>query len=108
MKLYGNIKSERATKGQGGNDFLEVEILNANQDIVATIKVLPGSGGKAEITISHDSALADIATGEVNKKCECTDPLCAKCLLLNCQDDECKVHPLAKKMEFREMYKNRK
>jgi hypothetical protein len=42
------------------------------------------------------------------KKCGCKDPLCAKCLLLNCQDDGCETHPITKKLEFRQMYKNRK
>ena len=26
MKLYASVTSERATKGQGGNDFLTIEI----------------------------------------------------------------------------------
>lgn len=27
MKLYANVSSERASKGQGGNRFLEIELL---------------------------------------------------------------------------------
>ena len=106
MKLYGNIKSERASKGQGGNDYLEVEILNANKDVVATVKVSPDDSGKVKLFISNNPKLADVFLVD-RKECKCVDPMCAKCLLVNCQDDDCEVHPLSKKKEFREMYKNR-
>lgn len=33
MKLYGNITSEKGTKGQGGNDYLDIEITTPNQQI---------------------------------------------------------------------------
>jgi len=108
MKLYGNIKSERATKGQGGNEFLEIEILNSDQAEIASIRVIPCENGIAKISVINDKNLSNIELKEKSKKCECQDPLCAKCLLANCQDDNCKFHPLAKKKEFREMYKNRK
>mgnify|MGYP001608526443 CR=1 FL=1 len=29
---------------------------------------------------------------EKNKKCRCTDPSCAKCLGVNCQDKNCHTH----------------
>lgn len=32
MKLYATIKSERASKGQGGNNFLEIEIKVQDRD----------------------------------------------------------------------------
>lgn len=32
MKLYGKISSERATKGQGGNDYLDIVINDENKE----------------------------------------------------------------------------
>lgn len=32
------------------------------------------------------------------KKCLCDEPLCAKCLGVNCEDDNCKVHSFGDKL----------
>lgn len=32
MKLYATVASERATKGQGGNDFIENKIFTTNRE----------------------------------------------------------------------------
>lgn len=40
-------------------------------------------------------------------KCKCDDPLCAKCLLLNCKDNNCLTHTTEQKLKFREYYNNR-
>lgn len=39
MKIYGKIKSERAEKGQGGNDFLEIQIAKEDQKVIAMLNV---------------------------------------------------------------------
>lgn len=44
---------------------------------------------------------------EEGKKCNCDDSICTKCLLVNCEDDNCEVHPIDKKIDFREKYKHR-
>ncbi len=41
-------------------------------------------------------------------KCLCEDSQCAKCLLINCKDENCKVHTKERKEKFRESYANRK
>lgn len=41
------------------------------------------------------------------KKCLCEDENCAKCLLVNCTDVGCKIHPESKKIEFRNRYEKR-
>ena len=41
MKLYATITSERATKGQGGNDYLQINIFDSNQICRGTIEILP-------------------------------------------------------------------
>ena len=104
MKLYGTIKSERAEKGQGGNEYLEIEISNESREEIALIKVIPGNKNKIIFSINDD--LAELEEGKA-EACKCTDALCAKCLLLNCKDRDCKIHPEKKKKEFREMYKKR-
>jgi len=35
------------------------------------------------------------------KKCLCTNPDCRKCLQINCQDEDCKIHTKEKKNKFR-------
>lgn len=34
-------------------------------------------------------------------KCECNNPICAKCLSVNCQDDNCPTHSLESKKKWR-------
>lgn len=41
------------------------------------------------------------------KPCTCKDPLCARCMLIDCTDDQCETHPLDKKKAFRELYRKR-
>lgn|SRR3990167_1093063 len=59
MKLYAKIKSERAEKGQGGNDYLQIQLQNEKQAIFGSIVVLPGlytygsiHGNKFEFSLS--------------------------------------------------------
>jgi DNA segregation ATPase FtsK/SpoIIIE-like protein len=37
----------------------------------------------------------------MDKKCECNNPLCAKCLGVNCDDDSCITHTKETKLRFR-------
>lgn len=41
------------------------------------------------------------------KECKCDEPDCAKCLLVNCQDESCKVHTSENKKRFRVSYQKR-
>ena len=38
--------------------------------------------------------------------CQCVDSQCAKCLSINCLDDNCPTHPAEKKLAFRVRCKN--
>lgn len=108
MKLYSTVKSEKGkAEGKGGQEYLDIEILNINQKTVAKINITPLVGEKVKISISHDPDLVEMSNQIDDIECNCTDPICAKCLLVNCKDPDCKVHPESKKKEFREMYKNR-
>lgn len=44
MKLYATTTSERATKGQGGNEYLLIDILGEEGVRILQIKVLPTDG----------------------------------------------------------------
>lgn len=37
MKLYATTTSERASKGQGGNEYLKIDIKDENQEAIAEI-----------------------------------------------------------------------
>lgn len=41
MKLYATTTSERASKGQGGNDYLIIEVLDENKKSCANIIFYP-------------------------------------------------------------------
>lgn len=52
-------------------------------------------------------ALYDFIRKDKKIKCQCEEPFCAKCLLVNCKDLDCEIHTELKKIEFRARYKNR-
>jgi len=35
------------------------------------------------------------------QKCVCDEPQCAKCIGVNCQDDNCPIHTIEKKLAYR-------
>lgn len=39
MRLYSTITSERASKGQGGNDYLLIDIMDENRDKILQVHV---------------------------------------------------------------------
>lgn len=41
MKLYATVTSERASKGQGGNKFLAIEIKDDNQETIGIVRLRP-------------------------------------------------------------------
>lgn len=38
------------------------------------------------------------------RECRCTSPICGKCLVKHCQDDNCKVHTIANKIKRRRSF----
>lgn len=42
----------------------------------------------------------------MNKKCTCKNSWCRKCLLINCQDDNCKTHTLIDKIKMKSITLN--
>jgi hypothetical protein len=55
MKLYATITSERASKGQGGNQFLDIVIRNESQEEMMTVQVNGRGKEKPRIAIAFDS-----------------------------------------------------
>lgn len=53
MKLYATITSERATKGQGGNEFLEIEIKNEKRETILEFSIKPEKNGYKMIATTH-------------------------------------------------------
>lgn len=41
MKLYATVASERATKGQGGNKYLDIVVTNENSEIICLLSMYP-------------------------------------------------------------------
>ena len=57
MLLYATTTSERASKGQGGNDFLSLDIRNEKAELLAGIVIKPASKGyPLSITVSDQSS----------------------------------------------------
>ncbi len=85
MILYATITSERASKGQGGNDFLEIEVKDENRNNILELKIIPKddqfilegyaisqhSGKRSEYYIKYELAKGNKQKGE---KC----PVCKK------------------------------
>ena len=53
MKLYATTTSERASKGQGGNQFLSIDINDELNQVIAHIYVKDLENGNGEITINN-------------------------------------------------------
>ena len=51
MKLYATIRSERAMKGQGGNQYLNIDILGEKKEPLGYIKIIP-DGTNYRLTFS--------------------------------------------------------
>lgn len=49
MKLYATTTSERASKGQGGNEYLDIAIRNDTEEIIALISFYPDGTCTAQV-----------------------------------------------------------
>lgn len=58
MKLYATTTSERASKGQGGNKYLNIDILDEEENLIAYISVL-SYNDKPTIKIYYDIDLIE-------------------------------------------------
>lgn len=51
--------------------------------------------------IYKEIPIIDALKQELGVKCKCNDPNCGKCLMVNCEDDNCPVHTMERKAERR-------
>ena len=91
MKLYATVTSERATKGQGGNEFINIELKDEKQNVICLIGYIEIAIGCYELSVINKkpnnlSIEIEETKGEKKKgenlKCNCeygySDPLCNK------------------------------
>lgn len=50
MKLYGTITSERATKGQGGNEYIAINLKDEAQNTFVEVRAIP-DGTSARVSV---------------------------------------------------------
>ena len=62
MKLYASVTSERATKGQGGNEYLYIKIQGAKPGAATLldIEIVPDEKGHARIQKMHGILVEEI------------------------------------------------
>jgi hypothetical protein len=79
MKLYATTTSERASKGQGGNDYLDIEILNESQYPIMQIHAKPfGENGLIHAIIRIDGQEKILWAGYLKGKSQKGEK-CYKC-----------------------------
>lgn len=86
MKLYATITSERATKGQGGNEFLEVKIKDEGSYPLYIMRIYPKTGIKPlKLLLWKDKSvkLEEVETLENEKKLKGEKQKGEKCKLCN-------------------------
>jgi hypothetical protein len=49
MKLYATTTSERASKGQGGNEYLQIEITDDKKNILGILNIKPAPDGAIHV-----------------------------------------------------------
>src|SRR5437867_909498 len=93
MKLYAIVTSERASKGQGGNEYVRVELKDDSEQVIAVFRAIPDvTNTRLTISIRGKQQYTEyIPKGEKQKgenciKCGSTLPkgfthLCEACQL---------------------------
>lgn len=73
MKLYATTTTERASKGQGGNEYLHIDITDETGQAIAKIHITTFENGRA--TMNWDNYITNVhttTTMKLNKKGEKT------------------------------------
>ena len=74
MKLYATVSSERATKGQGGNEFIVIELKNARQELVYSLEYT-----EAGISLYDAEAYKLYGPDETKGEKQKGEEVCEKC-----------------------------
>ena len=70
MKLYSTVTSERASKGQGGNDFLHISVRDEGKKEIASIKAKPiyvNGEYKIDLSFKIHNKVTSYIIGEARK-----------------------------------------
>lgn len=67
MLLYATASSERASKSQGGNQFVKIEIQDESQEVIAVLSVHPGHKAKMQLVYRPESATVSVAENEIER-----------------------------------------
>lgn len=59
MKLYATTTSERASKGQGGNEYLHIDMCINSKEVTHTLKIQPNKTGAGIETGTYHIALKE-------------------------------------------------
>ena len=63
------------------------------------IEISKNIGQLADVVLAYEKNKKIAKTQ--TKQCLCDNPTCAKCLGVNCQDDNCKIHTKEAKLKFK-------
>ncbi|MBP9771432.1 MAG: hypothetical protein KBD16_00695 [Candidatus Pacebacteria bacterium] len=82
MKLYATITSERASKGQGGNEYLDIELKGAHSTPIVRLSLISDGAGYKLTGWTHDNHRIEMAIPEnmtkgERQKGEMQNALCA-------------------------------
>lgn len=64
MRLYATISSERASKGQGGNESIEISLKGAHGTEIASLKFSPDGSGYSLQGWTHDNRRIELSISE--------------------------------------------
>lgn len=84
MKLYAHVRSDRATKSQGGNNFIEIELLvgdktNPQQFAVINLARTRGDVSHLDIKSYELTVVTEQAVNIINSKGEKQKGNCKEC-----------------------------
>ena len=52
MKLYATVTSERASKGQGGNEYINFNLKDENENVFVEVRAIPdGTSNRVSVWI---------------------------------------------------------
>lgn len=64
MRLYATTTSERATKGQGGNEYLDISITGSHETELITLRIVPNGANYKLTGWTHDNHRIDFDISE--------------------------------------------
>ena len=54
MKIYATVSSERASKGQGGNEYIDIDFLDSEKNHIARLVFMPDANDPKKYVLVED------------------------------------------------------